>query len=588
MSMRLREDVFAQAHRPRSHPSGGLVRLTALPARRVVKAGLVACALAATALYALTPHGAAAVHPSASARNVPQRPIGTATVSKKTLVNLGVLAAAAQHRASGARAVAGTRALSAGGAVRSGSQPAARLASAAQVDAAAGVAPTVDKSFNGVGEATEGTSPPDPNAAAGLTQIVEVVNVRLAVYTRSGAPDTCGSTPLNAFFGSPAGEGLTDPRVIYDNVANKFTAIAAVVTQAPSGPGPHLPGFPIIRIAHSLTGDACGTWSKYSLDSISLDGTNDIVDGGFVDQPAIGQDRDAFLFAGAATNATRTALDKFVVFAEPKSCAYSTTPGFCSFKIFSTAHYAAPASAGGNPMITSPTRASYFVASVKNVGYELYRMDNSGFNADTTLTLQATVGLAAKVQPLAHNAGQPATPTAIGLAAGSPLDLDTRIKSTPTFDGTRIWFTHTTSVSNHATVRYGAINISDNTEIDGLALHSATSDDFNPSIAVAVNGASRTIFLNWAYTDRPAGIPVTDAVAAITVNSTDSPPPINGKDLKLITGGITADTRFGDYSSTTIDPRNTSQVCAVTAQQYFDQTSGIWATRIGRFGAAGC
>jgi hypothetical protein len=543
-----------------------LVKHIALPKRQVITAGLLACALAATALYALTISYASAALSSMPERNVPQRPIGTATMSKKTLVNLDDLVASAGGRTADGRTVVDRGAAAA--VIRSGSTSAPQLTVAAQVNAAAGAAPTVDVSFNGVGGATEPLSPPDPNAAAGLTQIVEVVNTTLRVYTRNGSPDTCGSTALTTFFGSGAGETVVDPRVIYDNVANKFTVIAMVNKRGPVGP---LDIFPVIRVAHSLTGNACGT---------------NVGDGNVVDQPSVGQDRNAFLFSGAEFTAAG-AFVRFVALAESKSCAYSDDiPGNCSIPIFATAHYANPASAGGNPMIS--TGSSYFVATAKNVGYELYRMDNAASPAQTTLVRQATVGLATDVQALIRDAQQPFTASRIDLDAGSAVDSDTRLTSTPTFDGTRIWFTHNTWAANHPAVRYGAINTATNTESDALVVHSSSSDDFNPSIAVSLNGASRTIFLNWTYTDPPAGIPVTDTVAATTINNTDPLPPINGKDIKVSDGGITNDPRFGDYSSTMIDPLNFGQVCAVAAQQYFDKTSGRWATRITRFGAPGC
>lgn len=105
-----------------------------------------------------------------------------------------------------------------------------------------------------------------------------------------------------------------------------------------------------------------------------------------------------------------------------------------------------------------------------------------------------------------------------------------------------------------------------------------------------MNGASRTIFLNWACTDAGGGMPVTPAVAAVTISATDPPPPVIGKDTTLFRGGITNDARFGNYSSVALDPRSATQACAVTAQEYFDSaTTGQWATRIALFGPApGC
>lgn len=561
------------------------MRLIPLPKRRAAKAGLLAGVLAATALYADSIPGTVG-HVQVSAVNVEQRKVGTMGMSRKTVVNLGDVAAvdwqATQpYRAhSTARTIPATVTPAASPATGAATpRLASRLPNAAEI-----LTPSIDANFDGMAQ-VDPTFPPDPNAAAGLTQVVEVVNTRLTVQTRTGQLDRCGAHTLNQFFGSPQGEQLTDPRVIYDNVANKFTVIASVDKQAPAGAGPALPGFPIIRIAHSMTGDACGGWTAYYLSSISLNG-NDIAAGTFVDQPSIGQDRDAFLFGGLNANASTKQAIKYVAFSEPKSCAY--TDKFCSFTIFSPDYYATPASSAGNPMIT--TMSSYFVASVPDVGYKLYRMDNSGNATLTTLTLQATVGLAPEVQRLTRGASQPGPETIFDLRRAELSDTSTRITSTPYFDGTRIWYTHTTSVSNHAVVRYGAINTATNTDISSLALHSPTSDDFNSSIAVGLSGTSRTIFLNWAYVDAEAGVPLSDAVAEIRVDAADPLPVINGstKHLTLIKGGVTSQVVVGDYSSVSIDPVNLNQVCAVTAQEYFNVNSGSWATRISRFGAPGC
>ena len=551
-----------------------LVKLIPVPGRlTAARAALLACLMAAAPLYAVTSSAAAArhAHPAANAGNIAQRAAGLWHTSKKTVVSLRDLAAA------GGKASGGQPVTAPGAAAQPRSAPPSPATAAAGVSVVAAFAPVLDANFPGL--ASDGNRPPDPNAAASPTQIVEVVNNRLQVYTRGGAAAGCPAD-LNAFFGRQPGESLFDPRVIYDNVSGKFTVIIGV--QAPPPTGPHLPDVTLLRIAHSTAGDACGLWTEYSvLGETSVTG---IPEGSFIDQPSIGQDRDAFLFGGENfTNGNAFISD--VAFSYPKSCAYSNT---CTtdFQVFRPANYAIPVSSGGTPMIT--TAHSYFVASVPNVGYHLYRMDNSGNTSATIFTLQAYHRKRA-VRRAADARRRPARDI-------EPIDLDartpanaTRITSTPTYDGTRIWFTHQTTVANHPAVRYGAINPASNTVATNVAFHSPSSDDFNPSIAVGINGASRTIFLNWAYTDVAGGIPVSAAVAAVTIAATDSPPPLNGKDIRLIAGGITNDNRFGDYSSTVVDPASPGQACAVTAQEYFDSaTNGKWATRISRFGAPGC
>ncbi len=543
-----------------------------VPARLVAGAGLVACVLAAGPLSAVTTPGGAALraHPAANAGNIAQRAVGVWHTSKKTTVSLRDLAAA------GGTAAVGRPSTAAATTIQPRSALASSASSAAGVSVAAAFTPALNLNFPGL--ASDGNRPPDPNAAASPTQIVEAVNNRLQVYTRGGAPAGCPAD-LNAFFGQQPGESLFDPRVIYDNVSGRFTVIIAVKSPPPTGP--HLPDVTLLRMAHSAVGDACGLWTEYSV--LGETSVTRIAEGSFIDQPSIGQDRDAFLFAGENFIGSNFISD--VVFSYPKPCAYSET---CTtdFQVFHPVYYATPVSSGGTPMIT--TAHSYFVATAPGVGYELYRMDNSGNTSATTFTLQATIASAQSVVPPTRDAAQPGTSKPIDLDARTPGN-STRITSAPTYDGTRIWFTHQADLSNHPAVRYGAIDPASNTVATNVAFHSASSDDFNPSIAVGINGGSRTIFLNWAYTDVAGGIPVSPAVAAVTIAATDSPPALDGKDIKLVDGGITNDNRFGDYSSTVIDPASPAQVCAVTAQEYFDgATNGKWATRIGRFGAPGC
>jgi hypothetical protein len=512
-----------------------LVKLIPLPAGLAVRVGLLACALAAASLPGFTPGG-------------------------RSLTASAVTTAA-----------------------RSGLVPPA--AAAAQASGATSFTTAIAANFPAIKE-VDGEVP-DPNAAASPTQIVEVVNRRLQVYTRDGTA-ACATVNLDTLFGRSPGESSTDPRVIYDNVNGKFVVSIAVISPAPAPGVPHLPLVHILDLAYNAASDACGTWVTRSV--LASDG--DIPQGSFVDQPAMGQDHDALLFGGANFTDDESSLVSYVAFSYPKSClyAFSCTDGF---RVFHPDHYATPASSGGSPMII--TAHSYFVAAVPNVGYELYRMDNSGNAGAATFALQASIASTAATAPPTREAGQPGTPNLIDLEVGTANAV--RITSPPTFDGTRVWFTHESTAGTtvaHPSVRYGAINTASNTVATAIAYHGPGSDDFNPSIAVGLNGASRTIFLNWAWSDRNGGLPVSPAVAAVTIGSADPLPPVIGKDVRLFPGGITGagitgETRFGDYSSVAVDPASAIQACAVTAQEYFESsTNGKWATRISRFGAPGC
>jgi hypothetical protein len=89
------------------------------------------------------------------------------------------------------------------------------------------------------------------------------------------------------------------------------------------------------------------------------------------------------------------------------------------------------------------------------------------------------------------------------------------------------------------------------------------------------------VFLNWAFTDTPAGTATTNVFA-----ERDASQPlvqIAGPGTVDATGGVVTlcannnQCRFGDFSSVSVDPGVAG--CAFATQQYF-ATDGSWKTRI--------
>ena len=91
------------------------------------------------------------------------------------------------------------------------------------------------------------------------------------------------------------------------------------------------------------------------------------------------------------------------------------------------------------------------------------------------------------------------------------------------------------------------------------------------------------MFLNWAFTDTPAGTATTNVFA----EGAASQPlvQIAGPGTVDATGGVVTPAkgvcnnqcRFGDFSSVSVDPGVAG--CSFAAQQYF-ATDGSWKTRI--------
>ena len=419
--------------------------------------------------------------------------------------------------------------------------------------AAPAVAPGIVANFEGTNEADGcgACQPSDVNAAVGVSEVMQMVSLRFAVFTKTGDP-VC-DVGLQGFVGTD--DVLSDPRVLYDNVNHRYLIAMTVI--------PTIPGAtPALWAGSTSDDEACGLWN---LARITFTGTA-FPGGTTLSYPVIGQDRNALL---VATDNLTPGGENFTAFAIPKAALFAG--GSFNVPAFATASRTAPVSNGGIPMIS--TTFSYFVGAVPNAGYRLYRMANSG-GPNTTLTLQASI-LAPFSAP-SRRVNQPGT--------GVTLDpLDGRIAWSPVNDGNFIWFAHGISLSGFPTVRYGAIGIAANSITVAVAYHSNTSDDFNPSIGVGNNpGGGNYIYVNWAYTDTLFGVPT-----SVTV---DSVSPHNGVPNLVGTGAVvasgsrtTTETAFGAYSSVAIDPTVTAGSCGVAAQQLFAST-GTWRTRVVRVG----
>jgi hypothetical protein len=400
--------------------------------------------------------------------------------------------------------------------------------------------------------------PPDPNAAAGAGRIVQVVNDLIQVTDRIGAVQCGGPVTLNRLLRTS--DSLTDPRVQFDNINQRFS-LAVTVSSVNSGDTPAL------WVAATESDDPCGTWFTYRM-TFHGDATPA---GTFLDFPMLAQDTRSLLLS------TRNCLPdkgcgKFIVFTIPKAPIYAAE--HVDFPYFNVDSLTAPVTHAGQPMVESPV--SFFLAAVPDMGYKLYVLVPTPFG-----TVLASGSLSSPFSKPSRGARQPGSNVAIDTSDGN-------ITSSPYFDGTRIWFTHVVDEETFPTVRYGAINLRDATVSIAEASHSPWSDDFNPSLAVGFSPLRETVYLTWASTDAVVATTATSAVA-IAVDAAQPLRNLFGVGTVYATGGNatgapSSTVRFGDFSSVSVDP--TTSDCAFATQQYFG-ANGSWRTRIAPVGQCG-
>jgi len=122
-----------------------------------------------------------------------------------------------------------------------------------------GVSTLVGLSFNGVGYNGYGTAPPDANLAVGVTQVVQWVNSKFAVYDKATGKVVLGPAAVTTLFQGFGGLCSTvnqgDPNVQYDKAAGRWV----FSRHAYQTGGPY-----IQCVAVSTTNDATGSYNRYA------------------------------------------------------------------------------------------------------------------------------------------------------------------------------------------------------------------------------------------------------------------------------------------------------------------------------------
>lgn len=415
----------------------------------------------------------------------------------------------------------------------------------------------VKKQWAGTSNATSscGCQPPDTNAAIGGSYVVEAVNLALATYNKSGVLSRRIS--INSFLGTS--EPLSDPRILYDNVWKRWVlTVIPIPANASSTPA--------LWMAASTTANPNGTWFVYRFGFSG--GPYPL--GALLDYPMVGMDSDSVVVSTNNFNSANAFIGG-AAFAVAKQRLYNGQGiGFSAFNVSPSTH---PSIAFGQPQ--AQYGKTYLVAANGGGGFDLYYMTNSSKPDSTTMVFQGSTsnGLWASPGPGRQPAGFP------------NLDaLDGRLQAPPYQVGGLIWFAHS---SGFPVIQYGFLNTG-TAGVGGVAAtlsvayQAGSSYDWNPSIAV---GNSGHVFLNWVYADPTVGTPVSLRVSGLAPG--DPVQSLAGVGTTVFTGSLGNNSRFGDYSSVSVDQASTASCPAGANALVINETFAAnqdWNTRIARVG----
>jgi hypothetical protein len=463
-------------------------------------------------------------------------------------------------------------------------------ASSAESLAAPAQFSTATPNFDGI--ATSGIFPPDTNGDVGPNHYVQMVNVRLNIYDKTGDSQLPGNLPINinslwsGFGGLCQTTNRGDPIVLYDPLANRWLISQFAFAVNASG-NPITPFEECIAISQGPN-PVTGGWFLYDF---NIHPTK------FNDYPKLGVWPDAYYMtanqAGAGGNTGAWAFDRTQMLAGlPATFQYVdlTTEGFL---LPSDLDGATPPPAG------SP---NYFARFQEGGGAD--RLEIFEFHVDwgtpalTTFTgptvLNTTAfdsSMCAGFLPSEQCIPQPGTTQ--GLAT-----LADRLMWRLAY---RNFGTHETLVANHtvdvdgtdhAGVRWyelrrtgGVWSIFQQGDVAPDATHRwmgsiAMDRDGNMALGYAIS--SGTTFPGVRYTGRLAGDPVgtmpqgefTLQAGAGSQTACQAVDLGNDGTIDFCRG------RYGDYSAMSVDPVDD---CTFWYTQEYVPASGAWRTRIGAF-----
>lgn len=404
--------------------------------------------------------------------------------------------------------------------------------------------------------------PPDSSGAAGPNHVLNVFNIGLQIFSKTGTQ--LSQVTLASFFTvavppsgyvNPTGVtgGMFDPKVIYDQEAGRFVVVA--LTGAASATSR-------IYVAVSTTNDPTGTWNYGMINSnVLISGNNQ-----WADFPGVGMDTEALYITNNMFAVSNSAFGGVRLWILPKEPFYSGGA-------FSSTIYDPIALATGDvPAVATTTSPAVRFGGSAGDGNWLVQYSglsdgtNEFFgmfrvrNPLTTPTFENRfVSLGDIENAAVALPGAPQRGTGILIATN-----DRRLSNNPVWRGNQVYAAATTLPAsgpdaNQSTARWWRIDVSgalpvlgDSGAIGGEDFATGAATTF-PSIAVDAAGnlgvglsvSAPSIFASAAYTTRLSSDPAGTSEPLAVFRS--------GVDYYLRRfGGLT--NRWGDYSGTATDP----------------------------------
>ncbi len=410
--------------------------------------------------------------------------------------------------------------------------------------------------------------PPDCNGAVGPAHFVELINGRFAAFDKTTGDLLQSFTDVT--FWSRAGVtipsrwAVTDPRLVYDPVSQRWFAVQIDFDTRGMINSNHF------LLAVSSTMDPTGAWKGVTITADPTVLTT-------ADFPTLGLDSNGVYLAGSMFDAGGNLVNS-VLISIPKTNLLAANPsvaGITRFANLSLAErgiilqpaVALDGSGGANILSTASLGVDLTTGNfVTNTTLVTFAVQNAAVQNGATLGSSSFLTVPEYTAPL--DPPQPDGTTNLA-------DGDARFSAAVYRVGGVLYAVHNTEVDGRAALRWYRIAADTSTVLESGTISDPVLDLFYPSIAantngtavIACNGTSLTNFVSCYAT-------VGETVGGVT----------SFGGLVLLQAGAASyqdgsgtESRWGDYSTTTVDAADPSSFWTI---QMYPAGPSTWATQV--------
>ncbi len=431
--------------------------------------------------------------------------------------------------------------------------------------------------------------PADCNGVVGPRHFVEFINGTFAVYNKTNGQSV--KRIADTKFWSNAGivlatsDGITDPRIVYDPLSQRWFASMVDFDASTAGAG----GDPTLEsndflLAVSLTSDPTGSWKGFLFQA-------DPDHGYFADFPTLGVDATGVYISGDFYQGEDNPLGAGL-FSFPKADLIAASPTIANATWFGVMNYSARGQVlqPANCFDNTPCRilAASDIGSDSNPHSNIvsFVVQNAG-TPNATLSSSIFIPTLPWVVPDNPDLGVPQFAAAQPDGTQNLIADDARLLARAFAVSGVVYAVQTTDFNSHLAIRWYRVRASDGVLLESGTISDPNLDLYYPSIAANQYGVvvigfnlsgSGSLISSYAIAGQTLnGVTTFGGRVLLQSGAND----YHGDDeilAQLL--GDPAVSRWGDYSATSLDPSDPNRFWTIQMYPSPSTDGDVWSTRI--------